>query len=82
MKQLGKSITTRSLLRIKLLVFRDIWAKLHRCYSKRQRGNFTDETANERKKKLQLIYRKCRDKENKCRQKTAAIAVLTEDHSM
>ena len=38
--------------------------------------------ANERKKMLWLIYRKCRDKENECCQKTAAIAVLAGDHSM
>lgn len=38
-------------------------------------------SANERKK-LRAVYRKCCDKENEVRQKTATIAVLTEDQFM
>ena len=76
MKHLGKSITTR---KVFTKLFRDIWAKLHRCYSKGQKGTFTDNIA------LFLnifcisteafsFFRYC--------QKTAAITVLAEDHSM
>ena len=84
MKQLGKSITTRK-----------VFSELNSSFSETFGQNFTDAiandrevplqmkpTANERKKKLRSIYRKCRDQENKCRQKTAAIAVLAEDNSM
>lgn len=84
MKQLGKSITTRK-----------VFSELNSSFSVTFGQNFTDAiakdrevplqmkpTPNERKKRLRLIYRKCRDKENECRQKTAAIAVLAEDHSM
>ena len=39
-------------------------------------------TANERKRKLRAVYRQCRDKENEARRSTAAISVLTEDHSV
>ena len=39
-------------------------------------------TANERKKKLRSVYRQCCDKENEAWRSTAAIAALTEDHSM
>jgi len=40
------------------------------------------QTANERKEKLWPLYRKCRYKENEGCHKTAAIAVLAEDHSL
>lgn len=39
-------------------------------------------TANERKRKLRAVYRQCCDKENEARRSTAAISVLTEDHSV
>ena len=39
-------------------------------------------TPNERKKKLRSVYKQCRDKEHEAWQSTAAIAALTEDHSM
>ena len=39
-------------------------------------------TPNERKKKFRSVDRQCRDKDNEARRSTAAIAALTEDHSM
>ena len=49
MKQLGKSITTRKVFS-ELNSFSVTFGQNFRCYSKGQRGTFTDETNTERKK--------------------------------